>query len=72
MCEKCNRTAALIEQTHGTGSVVAFSFPNGEPRLLSRLPEDQPEECPDCGKIHARTADDVACFPAFKARMDAR
>jgi hypothetical protein len=37
MCELCDRTVELIEQTRDDRSaVVSFTFPGGEPKLIRR------------------------------------
>lgn len=36
MCEMCDRVVEMIEQTIDGKSVVACSFPNGEPELIIR------------------------------------
>jgi len=38
LCEKCDRTVELIEQTlEDRTAVVSFSFPNGEPKLVRHV-----------------------------------
>jgi hypothetical protein len=46
MCEKCDRLAALIEQTRSGKSWVEWAFPNGEPRLVQHDPSTESSDDP--------------------------
>lgn len=61
MCEKCDRTVELLGQTLGNNSVVAFSFPGGEPKLVTHTHT----ECgdPDCYQPEHGGEDDVCRDP---------